>query len=271
MYFLASALELSISLWSPGSFKWRMIFKKENLELELYIYTHDQLLCFYMLVHSHWYWWFQFKAELSILVSSFFMYATPSAARNMTPISLVCLLLAQLLFAMDGCAWWISTLMWTLLSSELPPCPLPSFAGLPPLPCHPARLSLGCLVTVFLSSWSQHSHIFPSLLLTPEFWAGFSRKKERKKEGRLCCSQTYFLTPSWRYITLCYSVPPKYCYVVGIPLHSFIKEFRSHFLSVGWNQHGWREIRLISVNEKNKDAIHCISHKKEQLSGNSPR
>lgn len=26
---------------------------------------------------------------------------------------------------------------------------------------------------------------------------------------------------------------------------------------------------LISMNEQNKDAIHCISHKKEQLSGNS--
>lgn len=155
--------------------------------------------------------------------------------------------------------------------SELLPCPLPSFAGLPhphPLPSQALSGMLGHCPLVILIPALPH---FPQSSSHSRVLGWIFKEERKKKEGRLCCSQTYFLTPSWRYITLCYSVPPKYCYVVSIPLHSSIKEFRSHFLSVGWNQHGWREIRLISVNEQNKDAIHCISHKKEQLSGNSPR
>ena len=111
------------------------------------------------------------------------MYATPSAARNMTPISLVCLLLAQLLFAMDGCAWWISTLMWTLLSSELPPCPLPSFAGLPPPTLPPSQALSGmlghCLLVILIPALphfpqsSSHSRVL-----------GWIFKEERKKKGR---------------------------------------------------------------------------------------
>ena len=188
------------------------------------------------MVHSHWYWWLQFKAELSILVSPFFMCVTPFLCSKKH--------VSHIFGMFTACSAPVCNARLYLVGQHsrglcfpvcsFPAlCPLPSFAGLPHPSPSPARLSLGCLVTVLLASWPQHSHIFPSLLLTPEFGAGFSRKKERKKEGRLCCSQTYFLTPSWRHIILCYSVPPKYCYVVSIPLHSSIKEFCSHFLSVG--------------------------------------
>lgn len=174
-------------------------------------------------MHSHWYWWLHFQAELSILVSPFFMYVTPFLCSKKHVSHIFGMFTAC---PAPICNGWLYLVGQHSRGLCFPvhsfPDPCPPLLGCPtPPPAQPGSLGI---LTPALLHFPQSSH--------SRVWGWIFKEERKKKQGRLCCSQTYFLTPSWKCIILCYSVPPKYCYVVSIPLHSFIKECRSHFLSV---------------------------------------
>lgn len=165
----------------------------------------------------------------------------------MSPISLVFLLFAQTSICNQWLPMAVPTtsglcLMWTLRSTGLLPCPLPSSPG----------LRSSCLwATWSLSPWGSDPStptLSPAIFSLRVLGCIFTERRKQKGRKTLFSNQV-FLTPSWKYVTLCYSVPEKYCYVITIPLNSSIKEFCSHFLSVGLKTSEGGEITLISMNE----------------------
>ena len=147
------------------------------------------------MVHSHWYWWLQFKAELSILVSPFFMCVTPFLCSKKH--------VSHIFGMFTACSAPVCNARLYLVGQHsrrlcFPVCSFPALCP-PLLGCPtPAPAQPGSLWAAWsLSSW----HPDPS---TPTFSPVFfslqslgldfqGRKKEKKKEDFVVLKPIFWL------------------------------------------------------------------------------
>ena len=105
----------------------------------------------------------------------------------------------------------------------------------------PVQLSLGCLVSLPLGLWSQHSHTFSSHLLTQSFGLHFHRRKKAKRKEDLVVLKSGFFDS---FLKVCYTLlqcPRKILLCDNHSTEQFHQAVLLAFLVSRFkSQHGWR-------------------------------